>query len=847
MFRTTLKSINAHKRRLLATCTAVLLGVAFLSGTLVLGDTVRANFTDLFEESNAGIDAEVRGSTEVGSDDFTERNLLDASLVDRIRGVDGVANAVPAIESTGQIVGSDGDPLGGNGPPTIAGNWIEDPDINPYQLAEGRAPSAPREVIIDRGSAKDGDLDVGDTVTIRTPEPIETTLVGIATFGTADSAGPLTYAAFDTDYARQILLPDPSKVTNVFVSADQGVSQGELVRRIESVLPQGTEALTGAELTAEQQDDIESDFVGFFTTFLNVFAGIALLVAMFSIYNTFSILVAQRTRESALLRALGASRRQVLTSMAAEALLVGVLASAAGLAAGIGVATGLMGLFHSMGLELPGSGVIVQSGSLIAALIVGVVVTLAASVIPVVKASRVLPLAALRDVAVDRTGASLVRAIVGLAVMGAGVATTIAGTTGDGSLPLSGLGALLTVFGVVMFGPVVARPASGVLGRVLTLGRRRNMSGVLARRNAMRNPRRTAGTASALMVGVGVVTLFTVVAASLKTSVDDIVSEQFAGDLVIEATDFSGAGLDPRLVGEIAQRPEVSLVTSMGNAPLTIDGDNDVATTVEPRELEQVLDMGTTAGSFDDLGDQQIAVSDTYAEDNRLAVGDRVPIRFGDGATENMTVGATFANDELLGGVVLSKAAFQPHSAARANDVVVLMNVADGVSIDQAKQAIQPVADRFGADVQDRDEYIDSVAGEVNQMLTIVYALLVIAILIALMGIANTLSLSVHERTRELGLLRAVGQTRRQLRRMVRGESIVVALFGAVGGLALGSFLGWALFQAIGAAEGFGTFAIPVGQLVVVLGLGALVGVMAAVRPARRAAKLDVLEAIATD
>jgi putative ABC transport system permease protein len=375
----------------------------------------------------------------------------------------------------------------------------------------------------------------------------------------------------------------------------------------------------------------------------------------------------------------------------------------------------------------------------------------------------------------------------------------------------------------------------------------RGVTGSLARENAMRNPRRTAGTASALMVGVGVVTLFTVVAASLKTSVDDIVSEQFAGDLVIEASDFSGSGLDPRLVGEIAQQPEVSLATSMGNAPLTVGGDNTLATTVEPRQLEQVLDMGTTAGSFENLGDRQIAVSQTYADDHHLAVGEQVPVRFGDGSSENMAVGAVYDNDELLGGIVLSKAAYEPHSAARATDVVVLMNVADGVSIDQAKDAIQPIADRFGADVQDRDEYIDSVAGEVNQILTIVYALLVIAILIALMGIANTLSLSVHERTRELGLLRAVGQTRRQLRKMVRGESIVVALFGAVGGLGLGSFLGWALFQAIGASEGFGTFAIPAGQLVLVLGLGALVGVVAAVRPARRAAKLDVLEAIATD
>jgi putative ABC transport system permease protein len=533
--------------------------------------------------------------------------------------------------------------------------------------------------------------------------------------------------------------------------------------------------------------------------------------------------------------------------MTVEALFVGVIASAAGIAAGLGVATALIGLFRSAGLDLPGSGLVIEGSSVATGMIVGVVVTLAASAIPAIKASRVAPLAALRDVAVDRTGASLVRAIIGTAITGAGVAMTIGGTTGDGSLPLSGLGAMLTVFGVVMLGPVVARPASGVLGRLLTLRRRRNMSGVLARRNAMRNPRRTAGTASALMVGVAVVTLFTVVAASLKTSINDIVSEQFAGDLVIESSDFSGAGIDPRLAPAIGELPEVAESTGFTVAPLQIDGDDSDASVVDPAALSRMIDLGVTQGSLTELTDRQVAIDDDYATDHRLAVGDPVPVGFADGATDELTVGAIYTNNELMDDVILPKAAWQPHSATRATDLVVLITVADGVSTDEAQRAIQPVADRFGApEVQDRDEYIDSVGGEVDQMLTIIYALLVMAIIIALMGIANTLSLSVHERTRELGLLRAVGQTRRQLRKMVRGESIVVALFGAVGGLALGSFLGWAMFQAIAASEGFGTFAVPTGQLVMVLVLGGFVGLVAAVRPARRAAKLDVLQAIAT-
>jgi len=846
MFRTTLRSIGAHKRRLLATCSAVLLGVAFLSGTLVLGDTMRSGFGDMFTEANAGTDAVVRSATEVGEDELTERGLIDAGVVDDLAGVDGVAAAVPWIEGTGQIVGADGDPLGGNGPPTVAANWVTDTAISPWRIADGRAPEAPAEVVIDRSSADNGDLAVGDTTTVRVPEPIEVTVVGIATFGDADSAGPATYVGFTTDYARDVLLPSADQIPGVLLAADEGVSESELIDRLTPTLPDGAEALTGAQLTAEQEDEIEGDFLGFFEAFLLVFAGIALVVATFSIYNTFSILVAQKTRESALLRALGASRRQVLVSTVGEALLVGVVASAIGLAAGVALASGLMALMDSAGFGLPSIPLVIDAGSVITAMVVGVVVTLLASVAPAVRASRVAPLAALRDVAIDRSGASPWRGLGGLLVVGAGGALAVLGTSGDGSLPSTGLGALLVVTGMVLLGPVVARPAAGVLGALL--GGRRGLSGKLARRNAMRNPRRTAGTASALMVGVAVVTLFTVVGASIKQSVDDTVSQQFAGDLVIAQSDFSGAGLSPELGSAVAGLPEVDVATGLGNAPMIVDGDDDVASVIEPEPLDRLLDLEVSQGSLVELGDRQVALHDEYAEDHGLALGDPVPVGFADGTTDSLDVGAIFGNNELMGDVVLPKAAWVPHSATQPSDVALLIDLADGVSTAEGEAAIQPVADRFGApDVQDRDEYVQSVASEVDQMLTIIYLLLVMAIVIALMGIANTLSLSIHERTRELGLLRAVGQSRRQLRSMVRGEAFVVALFGTAGGVGLGMFLGWAMVQAISAAEGLGSFTLPAGQLAVVLALGALVGIVAAVRPARRAAKIDVLQAIATD
>ncbi len=415
MWRTTLKSLGAHKRRLLGTCAAVLLGVAFLSGTLVLGDTMSNGFSNMFAEANAGTDALVRSSTEVGEADFTERGLIDVALADDIAAVDGVAAVAPRIEGSGRIVGADGDPLGGNGPPTTAGNWIADDALNPYDLAEGRAPSAPGEVVIDKAAAEQGDLAVGDETTVRTPDPIPVTIVGLATFGEADSQGPVTYAAFSTAQAAELFMPDPSAVSSIAVSAAPGVSQDDLVRRIDAVLPDGVESLTGAELTSEMEDDIKADFLGFFETFLLVFAGIALVVATFSIYNTFSILVAQRTRESALLRALGASRSQVLRSVAVEALVVGLVASAGGIAVGLGLASGLLALMSAIGMTMPASSLVLAGSTVVAAVAVGVIVTLVASLAPAVRAARTAPLAAIRDVAVDTSASSRLRAVAGAA------------------------------------------------------------------------------------------------------------------------------------------------------------------------------------------------------------------------------------------------------------------------------------------------------------------------------------------------------------------------------------------------------------------------------------------------
>jgi putative ABC transport system permease protein len=843
MLTVTLAGIWARKRRLLGTCTAVVLGVAFLAATLVLADSMRAGFNRAFTEANAGTDIVVRSSTVIGSDETKVRDTIPTGVLDTVAALDGVAVAVPSIEGTATIIGADGDRIGGDGPPTTGANWIDDPDLNPYRLAEGRAPAADDEVVIDRGSAERGDLAVGDRTTVLTPDPVDVTIAGIATFGDVDSLGPTTYTAFTLDAARDLLLDRPDALSSVLVAAEDGVNPTTLRDEIAQLVPARIEALTQQELTAEQEADIESDFLGMFEVFLLAFAGIALVVAAFSIHNTFSILVAQRTRESALLRAMGASRRQVLLAVAMEAVVVGVVASAVGLGVGLGLATGLDAILAGSGLDLPG-GLVVGADALVIAAAVGIVTTLLASLAPAVSASKVAPLAALRDVAVDRSAASRVRAVTGMVITVAGVVAVATATIigSDGAVSRAALGALAVVVGAVVLGPVVARPAAGLLGGVAP-----TFSGRLARRNAMRNPRRIAGSASALMVGTAVVALFTTFGSSIKASFDEIVDDQFAGDLIVQQDGFSGAGLPPELAAAIEASPAVTSATGLSLVTASVDGSTADATAADPAALTEMLDVGVTAGSVRNVAAGQVAISEQYAESHDLALGDSIPMTFVDGATVDLSVAAVYAERTTVEDLLITSEDWAAHARGRG-DVVVFIDLAPGVDEATGAAAVDAVTAQLSApESMTRDEYLDFVGNEVDQMLTFVYGMLGIAVLIALLGIGNTLSLSIHERRRELGLLRAVGQSRAQLRATVRWESVIVAVFGTLGGLAVGTFLGWGLVRAVNAQEGFGVFDAPVGALGVVLVLAAAAGVLAALRPARRAARLDALQAIAAE
>ncbi len=843
LIRMTLQGLWARKRRVIGTATAIVLGVGFLSATLVLGDTLDASFGTVFRQANAGTDVVVRSATSINSEQGRQRATLDASVVDRVATVPGVANAVGHVTATAQIIGSDGTPVGGQGPPTEGGNWFDDATINPYTVISGTAPAAAGEAVIDAKSAADGGISVGDTATIRTPDPVEVTVVGLVGFGDETSMAGATYVGFTHEQAIE-LLGKPGQVSDVRVRGDGSTSDAQLRDAIADVVPDKAEAITGAELTAEQQEDIQGDFLGFLKTFLLAFAGVALVVATFSIANTFTILSAQRGRESALLRAIGAGRGQVLAIALIEAVVIGAIASAIGLAAGLGLGLGLKALLAGFGLDLPGDGLVVETAPMVIAFSIGMVATLVAAAIPAVRSSRVAPVEALRDSAAEATAISKVRAAVGAAVGGLGTVVLVTATSSaDGAMGRAGIGALLVFVAAVTLGPVLARPAAALVGAPVAGSR--GLVGQLARRNAMRNPRRTAGAALALVIGAAVVALFATFGSSLSHSIDRTVQQSFGGDLVVMQDGFSGAGLSPNLAPAIDALPEVEETVALSNATATVDGSTVYPTAGDPRAMAALLDLDVQQGNLARLAPGEVAITEGYAADHGLAMGDQLTFDFADGEASTFQIAAIYGVGELLGDIVMTQADWTPHEL-RPGHVAVLVGLADGTSLDQGREAVEAVAETLGGpEVEDREQYIDRVAGQVNQLLTLVYGLLGLAILIALIGLANTLSLSIFERSRELGLLRAVGLTRGKLRAMVRWESVITALVGTVVGLGVGTFLGWGLVRALSAQEGFVSFQLPTTTLAVVLVLSIGAGVLAAVRPAHRAAKLDVLAAIA--
>jgi putative ABC transport system permease protein len=855
MGRVTIKGLLAHKLRFLLTALAVMLGVAFLSGTLVLTDTIQRTFDSLFADVNRGTDAYVRSRESLTTGPFggeDQRGRIPASLLPEIETVDGATEAEGNLQFYAQLVDKQDDAIGDpeQGAPTFGFNWGTVRRLNPYRLEPGsRVPRGPDEVVIDAGSAKEGDFKVGDQVKILTQgAPKDYEIVGIAKFGDADSAAGSTAALFDTPTA-QAITGAGDQFDSISVVAASGVSQETLKQRIIQKLDnRDYQVLTGQQITEEDQSDIQ-DALSFFNIALVVFALIALFVGCFIIFNTFSIVVAQRIREAALLRAIGASGRQVLGSVLLEALLVGLFASIVGLGAGIVISTGLKELLDAFGFDIPAGAPVVSARTVIVSLLVGSVVTLISAVVPARKASRVPPVAAMRDVAIEERPQSGRRILIGFAITGLGVASLFAGLFGGAGIQFVGLGALIVFIGVFVLGPVVARPLSEAIG--WPLPKLRGITGTLARDNAMRNPKRTSATAAALMIGVALVGFITIFAASAQRSIDVQVDRAFKADYVVSTGGFGGGGFggfSPTLADDIANLPEVGASSPLRFNEAEFDGSQKFFVALQPQSADELFDLNVEDGRTADLAqNSSLAVSRDVADDNNWRIGSQLPVRFPDGTTD-LTVRMIYGNGqrEGLSDYALSIATFNEHYTNQL-DQQDYVKLAPGVSPAEGRRALDRVLEAYpNAELQDRTEFKEAQAEQINQLLGLIYALLFLAVVIALIGIANTLALSIYERTRELGLLRAVGMSRRQLRSSVRWESVIIALLGTVLGLVIGLFFGWAVVEAL-KDEGISEFAPPGGQLILVVIIGGIAGVVAAIFPARRAAKLDVLRAVTVE
>jgi putative ABC transport system permease protein len=855
VFFTTFKGLIAHKLRLFATAMAVTLGVAFMAGTLVLTDTISKTFDDLFGNVYAQTDVVVRGAAvfDAGAAGV-QRGRVSESLLPEVRAVPGVAQVQGGVFGYARLIGGDGQALGdpAAGAPTIGMDWAESARLNPFHLVQGRAPAADDQVVIDAGSAATGKLAVGDTTTVLVQGPPQRVRIsGISKFGTVDSPGGTTVVLFRHTVAQR-LIAQPGKFDTISIAAAPGVTQAELAARIADILPNQVEAVTGDAITEEAQSAIH-DAMRFFRTFLLAFAVVALLVGAFMIFNTFSITVTQRMRENGLLRALGASRRQILASVLLEALAVGVVASLLGIVAGLGVAVGLKALLAAVGIPVPAGSVVFQLSTFVISMAVGVGVALLAALSPARKAAQVPPIAAMQHGLVGSAGyGSRRRVYIGSGLLTVGLGTLLTGLFGSPHHPLAlvGGGALLVFFSVSVLARTISLPLSRLVGAPLP--RLRGVTGELARDNAMRNPKRTAASASALMIGVALVGFITIFVASTKASVEQAVDQSFIGDIVVTSGGGLTGGVDPTLAERLNQLPQVAHATGLRQGFASVGERVTFVTGVDTATAFDVLDIDLVQGRAGDLGRYGVAVRQEVATRQHLAIGDVIPFVFKDTGVQQLRVAMIYAKGQFVGlqevhpdyllGMPAYDANFTTHFDAQVN-----VQQAGDVSQAAALAAVERAAAPYpGVSVLDRSGFKEQQTAPLNQMLALVYALLGLAIFIALLGIANTLALSVFERTREIGLLRAVGMTRTQLRSSIRWESVIIAVQGTVLGLAIGLFLGWALVRA-SEDQGLTVFQVPYGSLGIIVVLAAAAGMVAAIGPSRRAAKLNVLRAVSSD
>lgn len=850
MLRAAWKSLLGRKLRLVMSTFAIVLGVAFVSGSLMFSDTLERSFTSLFASTVGDVVVRPDTGTSFGGVDGSTRTV-PADVVDELAGVDGVARADGNVTSPGIfVVSSEGKVVGGQGAPGLGVGYNDAPAAGGREglrLLDGEIPNGPTEVALDAATASDAGYEIGDEVGLITPvaeAEFSVTMVGTVGFGDRASLNGATITVFDMATAQDIFLQGEDAYTDVWVSADEGVSQPELRDAVAPLLPAGVEAVTGDD-AAEESASLLLEAISFLTTFLLIFAGIALVVGAFLIVNTFSMLVAQRSRELALLRALGASRRQVIRSVQGEALVVGIVGSTLGLGLGVVLAMAIRALFANFGLDLEGQPLVFAPRTVVAAYAVGVIVTMLAAWGPARRTARIAPVQALRDdVALPETTIRR-RMIGGAALIVLGAVALGAGLFGD--VPRAGwwvgAGILAVLLGVAAASPVVGRP---VLSAAHALFRRLfSTVGNLAGLNALRNPRRTAATASALMIGLALATTMAILGDSAKASVDDTIARNFPGDFVV--SNQIGQGFSTSVGEQMAQVDGVASLVALRYGIVEVGGDPQGLAGLDPADLD-TLDLTVTDGDLRGLADDAVIIDEDYAEDEGLAVGDTLEVATVGGDLDLEVVAVIEPDPVLTFPVATTTQALVDAGYRDVDNSLVVIAAADAVGgtagVEQRLNEI--VADNPLVTVKDQAAYAAEQREPIDQLVLVIFALLGLALVIAVLGIVNTLALSVIERTREVGLLRAIGLGRGQLRWMITLESMVIAALGAVLGLVLGVVFGVALMFAL-RDEGLEVISVPTTQLLAFGVASLLIGVLAAVLPARRAARLDVLGAISTE
>lgn len=855
MLRATLKSLLSRKLRLVLSGMAVVLGVMAVSGALILTSTLTKGFDELFAGVYAHVDVEVTGQTHVkdaedtgGGDPVSEP--VPADLVQRIDDVPGVADAFGQVAVNGaRVVGPDGKVIINQGPPTLGSSW--QPDDPLFDLRSGHEPRAPHEVAINASLAERGEFELGDQIEVLTLQPKQTfELVGI--FGYAngqDTIGGTTEVAFTEPVAQELMLDQAAAYSSIIIRAEDGVDAEALRDAVLAEVGDSYLVRTGEQAATDTAEDVQG-FVGILQNVLLGFAGVALFVGIFLILNTFSILVTQRTGELALFRSLGASRRQVISSVLVEAVVIGLIAATIGLGAGLGIAALLKMLMESFSsASIPGPWLVVPTSAVIASYLVGILVTVVAAVLPALRASRVAPVAAMTQASTQDRPHTLLSIAGGVATLAGSALVGIAlfGEVGSTMLVLFG-GVLLAFVGVAMLTPAICRPVTSVLGRLASF----STAGKLGRLNSARNPRRTAITAAALMVGIALVTGVSVLASSLTKSLESLVDSDLNAELLIAGEMSGGPSLppnfDPAVVDRAREVPGVDRVVGVrfDSAQVTTATDSGaaLATAGDLAGLADVLSLTAAAGELRTLESGEVALNEDFAGDRDLEVGDPITVQTQRGPEQQLTVVGIFGATSLWGTpVVMSDAdAAAGFRTAQLNEAFIqLADGADSTTVRQQLEAL--VAGNPEVSVQDQSDLLASAQSQVDELVLMLYILLGLALVIAILGIVNTLALSVLERTRELGLVRAIGMGRSQVMQMVTVESVVIAVFGALLGIVVGGGLGAAIVQAL--SDNIPELALPFGSMAMFVGLAVLIGLLAAILPSVRAARTNVLTAIA--